>query len=80
MLEENAPRDSSLGLPMSVGDAACVWHALDAALQKLCEARDDLEAAGCDALAEEAQELIDAVEEAYAEAEEKLTKAVEGSN
>lgn len=39
-MDTNGKRDEA------AGDAACLWHALDRALAPICEARDDLEAAG----------------------------------
>ena len=55
-----------------VGDAACAWHALDKALRKLCEARDALVEAGFEEKAETLQEVVEALEPAYAAAEENL--------
>lgn len=56
------------------GDAACVWHCLDAVLLKTREARDTLEENGLDGLAEEFRTVVDVLEEAYAEAEDELAK------
>lgn len=60
----------------AVGGAACVWHVLGAALEKLCEARGLVAEAGLEERVDELQEVIDALEIAYAEAESELTEVL----
>ena len=59
------------------GDAACVWHVLDAALKGLCEIRDALEAAGFEARAEELHTVVEVLEVDYAVAEKKVMEDIE---
>ena len=59
------------------GDAARVWHCLDEVLPKTCECRDALERNGLDKLAEEFGGIVGRVEEAHAEAEKAVAKAME---
>ena len=58
------------------GDAACAWHALDIALRLLCEARNALQEAGLDDHVTTVQELIEALEIVYGEAEAELTEVL----
>ena len=62
------------------GDAARAWHCLDGVLQSLYGVRDALEEGGFEERAGELQTVADALEKAYAEAERKLTRALEGSD
>lgn len=54
------------------GDAARIWHCLDASLEKLREARLGLEEAGREDLVEHLEELLEKTEFGQAEAEREV--------
>ena len=77
--EQHGRRDAPRGSPVA-GDAACVWHALDFALQRLYEARDGFAGAGCEDLAEQLQDVMDEAEAVRGKAEAVVMKSLESSN